>query len=220
MVRGVRAPVLLALVLGLLVPCVGWCAPLGGGLLFFAYGRGVGALLPAFCGCCASRVSPVCVLSFGWGVLLCGSLVLFCGAGVVLFGVRGCGWCWLGLPFFPLSLGLSPSLFSLLVFGFCVFVCLCWGGCGFLFVGFGLGFGVVGAFFWLVRCMLARGAHVRLLFLVVSVGLCGFCWRRCVGCHVAVLRVIVIVMSEKEERKKRAWFLLVVVSFADYVVIY
>ena len=67
--------------------------------------------------------------------------------------------------------------------------------------------------------MLARGARVRLFLLVVSVGLCGFCRRRCVGCHVVELRVFVIVMSEKEGRKK-AYFLLVVVSFADYGVIY
>ena len=68
--------------------------------------------------------------------------------------------------------------------------------------------------------MLARGARVRLFLLVVSVGLCGFCRRRCVGCHVVELRVFVIVMSEKEGRKKKAYFLLVVVSFADYEVIY
>ena len=147
MVRGVRAAVLLALVLGLLVPCVGWCAPLGGGLLFFAYGRGVGALLLAFCVCWASRVAPVCVLSFGWVVCLCVSLVLFRGAGVVPSGVW---WLWLVLAwpsFFLLSLGLSLSL---LVFGFCV--CSCWGGFCFLFVGIGLGLWGLSSD-WSVACL-------------------------------------------------------------------
>ena len=221
-----------ALVVGLLVPCDGWWAPLGGGLLSSACGRGVGALPPAFCGCCASRVSPVCVLSGVWGVLVFVSLgfALWCWA-CPFVGVCVCGGRWLGPPFFPcLAWSLSFSLvFSFLFVPFCF--CLCWGVCGFSFVGFGLGLwcgflagggtrGCLfsGAFVCLVRCLLARGARVGSFFLFVSVGLC---WRLFIG-HVIFVRVV---MSEKEERGNRgpvfylfwyswmAWLFISVVTY-------
>ena len=92
--------------------------------------------LPRFV-CCLLGGLSVCVFLWFCFVVL----------GLSFLGFRGRGWCWLGLPFFPLSLGLS---FSLLVFGFCV--CLCWGGFCFLFVGFGLGLWGLSSD-WSVACL-------------------------------------------------------------------
>ena len=134
-----------------LLCCLRWCSGsscrvlggvplLGVGCSFLLMGGGSGLCF---------RPSVVVVRlgfpRFGWGVLLCGSLVLFCGAGVVLFGVRGCGWCWLGLPFFPLSLGLSLSLSFSRCFWFLCLLVLGW--LWFLVCGFWVGVVVVGAFF-------------------------------------------------------------------------